>query len=426
MISKKSYFKISGGQALTGEVDVSGSKNAILPLLFASLLCEGDHEFKNVPDLKDVHLALDILSSLGVSYKKEETRLWIQKSHLTNAQPCSKSAKAFRASVLCLGPLLSRFGSVKVPLPGGCNIGERPIDLHLKALRQLGADIFIEEGFIYGQAPKGLKACKIRLDFPSVGATENIIMACVLAKGTSRLQNIACEPEIEDLIKYLKGLGAKIKRKGLRELEIKGVLCLKPNSKPYTVLPDRIEAGTLLIAGACTKGEIRIKNCHPRHLSSLLEKLKIAGFFVETQDSEMTLKKGGPYKALHVKTGVYPHFPTDLQSQFMALMTQLEGLSSLEETVFENRFRYVEQLNHLKANIQINNNTKAFVKGPVLLKGHRVEATDLRAGAGLVLAALAAEGDSEVYGLSHIERGYDNLFLKLKLLEANIQLLENR
>ena len=426
MIRRQSYFKIYGGQALKGEVNVSGAKNSILPLLFASLLCEGNHEFENVPDLKDVQLALDILSSLGVSYKKEKSQLLVKNFDFTGNDPCPKSAMSFRASVLCLGPLLSRFGKVKIPLPGGCDIGVRPIDIHLKALRQLGADIFIEGGFIYGQASKGLRACTIKFDFPSVGATENTIMACVLAQGTSHIQNIAREPEIEDLIKYLQGLGAKITRKNLKELEITGVSCLQAHNKPYAVIPDRIETGTLLLAGACAKGEIRIKKCQPGHLSALLEKLKASGFHLESKDSEIVLKTGGQHKAVHIKTGVYPYFPTDLQSQFIALMTQLEGLSSLEETVFENRFRYIEQINRLKANIHIENNTKAFVKGPVLLEGNKVEATDLRAGAGLVLASLAAQGESEVYGLNHIERGYDNLFLKLKLLNANIQLLRTK
>lgn len=424
MIKKKSYLKICGGQPLEGEVGVSGAKNSILPLLFASLLCEGNHEFENVPDLKDVHLALNILSSLGVSYKKEGSQLVIKNFHRTRKDPCPESAGAFRASVLCLGPLLARFGEVKIPLPGGCDIGARPIDIHLKALRQLGAEVFVEEGFIYGQAHRGLKACEIKFDFPSVGATENTIMACVLAQGTSHIKNTACEPEIEDLIKYLTDLGAQIERKGLRELEIKGVSCLQAQSKPYVVIPDRIEAGTLLLAGACTKGEIKVKKCQPEHLSALLERLKASGFYLKSTNSEIMLKKRGPYKAVHVKTGVYPDFPTDLQSQFMALMTQLKGLSSLEETVFENRFRYVEQLNRLQANISITNNTKASVKGPILLKGSQVEATDLRAGAGLVLASLAAEGESEVYGLNHIERGYENLFLKLKCLGANVQFVE--
>ena len=422
---KKTYLKICGGRVLKGTVDVSGAKNSVLPLLFASLLARGKHEFENVPYLKDVSLALKILSSLGVSYERSEDRLLIRNFNFTDSDPCPESARSFRASVLCIGPALSCFGKIKIPLPGGCEIGSRPIDIHLKGLRQLGADIFIEKDFIYGSvSKKGLKANEITLDFPSVGATENLIMASVLAKGTSWLKNLACEPEITDLINYLKSLGAQIEQTASRELKITGVSHLKPSSKPYTIIPDRIEAGTLLLAGACTKGEVLVRQCRPEHLTSLLEKLKKVGFIIETKGSEIFLKSGKKHKSIDVQTGVYPFFPTDLQSQFMALMTQLEGFSSLEETIFENRFRYVKQLNLLSANIQIEGHCKAFVKGPALLKGHKMEAMDLRAGAGLAIAALAAEGESRVYGFHHIERGYENLFLKLKSLNADIDLCD--
>lgn len=420
---KKSYLKIYGGRTLKGTVNVSGAKNSILPLLFASLLAQGEHEFANVPHLKDVSLALKILSSLGVTYKRSDDRLWVRNFDFIDADPCPESAKSFRASVLCLGPLLSCFGKIKIPLPGGCDIGSRPIDIHLKGLRQLGAEIFIEKEFIYGLAPKeGLKASEIKLDFPSVGATENLIMSCVLARGTSRLKNLACEPEIIDLINYLKSLGAQIEQTALRELKITGVSRLKPSHKPYTVISDRIEAGTLLLAGACTKGEVLVKKCRPEHLTALLNQLKKAGFVIESKNSEIFLKSGGKHKSVNIKTGVYPSFPTDLQSQFVALMTQLEGSSFLEETIFENRFRYIKQLNLLSAGIQIKNNCKAFIKGPVFLKGHKMEATDLRAGAGLAIAALVAQGESRIYGFHHIERGYENLFFKLKSLNADIDL----
>ena len=421
--NKKSYLKICGGRTLKGELNISGAKNSALPLLFVSLLAEGEHEFENVPDLKDIRLALNILSSLGMTYKREMDQLLVKNFCFTGADPCPESARSFRASVLCLGPLLSRFGRVKIPLPGGCEIGSRPIDIHLKGLKQLGAEIFVEKGFIYGSAPKGgLKASEIKLDFPSVGATENLIMASVLAKGTSRLQNLACEPEITDLINYLKSLGAQIEETDFRELKITGVSHLKPSPKPYSVIPDRIEAGTWLIAGACAKGEVLIKNCQPEHLTALLEKLKQSGFLIESKKSEILLKSGKGHKAVDIKTGVYPSFPTDLQSQFMALMTQLEGLSSLEETIFENRFRYITQLNLLGACIQITDHYRAFVEGPVFLRGHKMEATDLRAGAGLVLAALTAEGESRLYGLHHIERGYEDLVLKLSSLNADVEL----
>ena len=421
--NKKPYFKIHGGQALKGEVDVSGAKNSVLPLLFASLLAEGEHHFDNAPHLQDVSSALKILSSLGISYKREHSQLLVKNPGFTETCPCPENAKLFRASILCLGPLLSRLQKVKIPLPGGCEIGSRPIDIHLKGLRKLGAEIFIKEGYIYGSVPAdGLRASEIKLDFPSVGATENLIMASVLAKGTSCLQNLACEPEIADLINYLKSLGAQIDQTSFRELRITGVSRLKPSPKAYRVIPDRIEAGTWLIAGACTQGEILVKKCQPEHLTSLLEKLKQAGFIIEAKGSEIFLKGGNKYRAVDIKTGVYPFFPTDLQSQFMALMTQLDGLSSLEETVFEDRFRYIKQINLLDARIQIKDHCRAFVKGPVFLKGNEMEATDLRAGAGLVLAALVAKGESRLYGLHHIERGYENFFSKLKSLNANVEL----
>ncbi len=423
MNNQNFYLKIYGGRTLKGEVNVSGAKNSILPLLFASLMAKGEHKFENVPHLKDVKLALKILSSLGSVYKRSADQLLLRNFDFTNAIPCPESAGSFRASILCLGPLLACHGNITIPLPGGCEIGSRPIDIHLKGLRQLGAKIFVEKGFIHGSSPKeGFKASEIELDFPSVGATENLIMACVCAKGTSILKNTACEPEITDLINYLKSLGAQIEQTAPRELKIIGTPYLKPSGNTYTVIPDRIEAGTLLIAGACSKGEVLIKNCRPDHLSSLLEKLKSAGFIIESENSEVLLKSGEKHKAVDIKTGVYPSFPTDLQSQFMALMTQLEGPSSLEETIFENRFRYVKQLNLLGANIQITGNNKAFVTGPVPLKGHTMEATDLRAGAGLAIASLSAKGESRIYGFHHIERGYENLFLKLKSLHANIEL----
>ncbi len=419
----RSHLKIYGRRAIKGEVNVSGAKNSALPLLFASILAEGNHQFENAPNLRDVQLALKMLCSLGCSYRREGSRLAVKNSGLTGACPCPESAKSFRASVLCLGPLLSRFKKAQIPLPGGCAIGSRPIDIHLNGLKKMGADIFVKEGCIYGSAPAdGLKASEIYLDFPSVGATENLILASVLAQGTSYLRNTACEPEITDLINYLKSMGAQIEQKGRRKLKIIGVPQLSQPPKAYEIIPDRIEAGTWLLAGACAKGEVLVKKCRPEHLTALLEKLKQTGCAVQSQNSEIFLSAGGPLKAVDIKTGVYPSFPTDLQSQFMALMTQLEGLSSLEETVFEDRFRYIKQLNFLSAGIQIKKRGKAFVKGPVFLKGNDMEATDLRAGAGLVLAALAAAGDSRLYGLNHIERGYENFVSKLQALNARVQL----
>ena len=424
LIDEHSYLKICGGLTLHGEIDTSGAKNSILPILFASLLAEGEHIFTNVPNLKDVNSALNILSSLGLTYKREDSQLLVKNFNSQASDPCEQSAKSFRASVLCLGPLLARFGEVKIPLPGGCDIGSRPIDIHLTGLTQLGAKLVVEKGFIYGSVSKeGLKASHIELRFPSVGATENLIMACVLAKGTSYLKNLACEPEIEDLINYIKSLGALIERKGERELKITGVSSLKASSKPYCIIPDRIEAGTWLLATACTKGEIVIKKCQPNHMTALLDKLKASGFTIESKNTEIFLKSGKHHKAVNIKTGVYPFFSTDWQSQFVVLMTQLEGTSFLEEMIFEKRFHYIEQLNFLGAKIQKETPRKAFVKGPVSLKAHKMKARDLRAGAGLIIAGLVAEGESEIYGLQHVERGYENLFFKLKSLNADVELM---
>ena len=417
------HLRIWGGSALKGELDVSGSKNSILPLLFASLLAKGEHQFKNVPQLKDVSLSLEIFSSLGVPWIRSKDHLVIQNKNSIDAEPCSKSARAFRASILCLAPLLSLKKKVKIPLPGGCEIGARPIDLHIKGLEKMGAKIWIQSDFIHAQALSGLTASRIKLDFPSVGATENLIMASVLAKGISYLENTACEPEIKDLISYLQKMGAKIENLSERTLKITGVSSLKALEKAFTVIPDRIEAGTWLLSAACSRGEVLIKKCDPKHLTALIEKLKLAGFHIESGSSEIFLKSGKEEKkSVSIKTGVYPAFPTDLQSQFMALMSRLKGDSVLEETIFENRFRYVEQLNRLGAGIRIDNSSRAFIKGPVKLYGNRVTATDLRAGAGLVLAGLMAQGLTKVYGLNHIERGYESFADKLKLLKAKVEL----
>ncbi|MCY4321748.1 MAG: UDP-N-acetylglucosamine 1-carboxyvinyltransferase [Bdellovibrionaceae bacterium] len=423
----QSYIKIKGGLKLKGEVKVSGAKNSVLPLLFSSLISEGEHHFKNIPDLKDLHLALKLLSSLGLSHKKLKQELIIQNRQKLTGDPCPKSVQSFRASILCLGPLMDIGKTVKIPLPGGCDIGARPIDLHIESLNKMGAKICIKKSHIVAIAPKNkLKACQLKLKFPSVGATENLIMACVLAKGTSFLENIACEPEILDLIRYLNKMGAKIEQLKKRKLKITGVKKLLTLKQAYPVIPDRIEAGTWLIAGACVRGQITVKKCETKHLKSLFEKLKLIGFDVKWNSSTALLKPGSQHKSINVKTGVYPAFPTDLQSQFIALMTSLKGTSSLLETIFENRFRYVEQLNRLGAGIQFENPSKILVKGPVLLKSNKLMATDLRAGAGLVLAGLMTPGTSEVYGLHHIERGYENFVPKLKSLGADIQLCSSK
>ena len=421
--SSQSYIRIKGGKKLKGEVEVSGAKNSILPLLFSTLTAKGVHCFQNAPQLKDLSLTLKMLADLGLTYKKSNQDLIVENIKPLKGTPCSKSAKSFRASILCLGPLMAVGRTVKVPLPGGCEIGSRPIDLHIEGLRRMGAKIHIDKAYIKAQAPKGaLKACKMKFKFPSVGATENLIMACVLAKGTSYLENIACEPEILDLINFLNQMGAKIEQVKKRVLKITGIKELFPLKKAYSVIPDRIEAGTWLLAGACSRGEVLVKKCKPQHLKPLLEKLRQAGFHIKSSSSEIFIKAGKQHKSVDIKTGVYPAFPTDLQSQFMALMTSLKGSSSLTETIFENRFRYVDQLNLLGAEIQFKTPSQTCVKGPVFLRKNKITATDLRAGAGLVLAGLIAQGVSQVYGYHHIKRGYENFIPKLKALGADVQL----
>ena len=436
MLNKEAYLKIYGGQSLKGELEVSGAKNAILPLLFASLLVKGEQSFTNVPRLKDVQLTLKMLKSLGVQTQWNRDQLLLKNSQNFNSQACAKSASSFRASILILGPLLALSRPVKLPLPGGCQIGSRPIDFHIEGLKAMGAQLLIKNNEIEGFAPKGLKACSFKLKYPSVGATENLIMAGVLAKGQTYLENIACEPEILSLIQYLKQRGAKIERVKTRGLKIQGLKKLYAYPKPYPVIPDRIEAGTWLLLAACVRGEVLVKKCQAQRLTSLLNLLKALRFDISTQSDQILIKKGlANKKALSIKTGVYPAFPTDLQSQFMALMTSLKGQSVLQETIFEDRFRYVEQLNHLGAGIHINSSNsshtqklsythKAIIQGPVQLYGNKVTATDLRAGAGLIIAGLMAKGTTQLYGLNHIQRGYENFVDKLKLLKAKVQLIK--
>ena len=409
--NQTSYLKLQGPVSLSGSLEISGSKNSILPLLFATLLCEGEHVFLKAPLLKDVDEASKMLQSLGLKVKREKENLIIKNEGVSSFTPCQKSASQFRASILCLGPLLAVKKKAHLSPPGGCVIGARPIDFHIEGLKKMGASFKEKEEGI--EAKGDLKATSLTLPFPSVGATENLIMASVFSEGTTKLQGVAKEPEIEDLILFLKERGAKIKQEGC-QIEIEGVRKLQA-SKPYKLIPDRIEAGTWLLGSCLTRGELHLKNVRASHLKALLDKLKKTGFEIKESEKEIWLKKSSSLKAIDVKTGVYPEFPTDLQAQFVALMTSLEGSSSLEESIFENRFRYVKQLQKMGARIELKKN-KVFVEGPRKLKGASLEASDLRAGASLILAACKAEGESLISGLDHINRGYENWLLKLKSL----------
>ncbi len=417
---KRPYICVKGGPVLKGTVKSSGAKNAALPILFSTLLADGDYKIHNVPFLKDIDTALEILQSLGFSFKRDKDTLTIKSSYLKDSYPSKEIVQKMRASFLCLGPLLARYKEARIPLPGGCKIGERPIDLHLKGLESLGVEISRKREWVYAKAPKGLRGNTITLDFPTVGGTENLIMASVLAQGKTIIKNRACEPEISDLINWLKKMGALIKETGDRELTIEGVKELKPFSG-YHIMPDRIETGTLLLAGAITNGEVKVENCCPEHLTSFIEKLQDCGYIFETQSNTVTLKSTDTKKSVHIETEVYPGFPTDLQSPFIALMTQLEGTSSLKENIFENRFSYLEELKKLQASLKIKNGVTVFVNGPVSLKGAVVQSTDLRASSGLILAALAAEGITYITDIDHLDRGYEGFHRKLKSLGASIE-----
>ena len=415
-------IKIKGGTALNGEVAISGAKNAALPLLFSTLLAEGYHEFHNVPQLKDIQTTITALQSLGLKVKREGSSLQIKNSGIKSGKPNPSSITGMRAGVLCLGPLLACLRSCEMPLPGGCSIGARPIDLHLKGLRALGAKVDIQDGFLTAVTDKGLKGTSFHFDFPTVGGTENLILAGVKAKGITILKNTAIEPEILDLINYLNLLGTKIKQTGLREITIEGVEKLQPK-KPYTVIPDRIEAGTFLLAGAITSGEISVTKCRPDHLQTLLEALNKCGWEIVCDKDTMLLKhlkRRG--HGIDIETAVYPGFPTDLQSQLIVLMTQLNGFSSLRETIFEKRFLSAGELEKMGAKIKVKDHKAAFITGPQKLKGAKVQARDLRGGAGLILGGLVAEGETVITHINHILRGYEDIHLKLCSLGASVEI----
>ena len=419
-MSSLAGFKVKGGQALKGKVTVSGSKNAILPLLFSTLLADGSHEFHNVPNLEDVQTALKLLQALGLSVFQEGSVLQVKTPSDFGTQPPSDLVRKMRASVLCLGPLLSRKKQATLCLPGGCVIGERPIDIHLKGFESMGATFQRKENQIEFQVKKSLKGASITFPFPTVGGTENLIMGAVLAQGKTVLKNQALEPEVFDLIEYLKQMGAKITVLSSREILIEGVEKLSPPPY-YKVIPDRIEGGTFLLAGALTEGEIAIQKCCPEHLTEVIKKLRASGFFVETSKDEIWLKSTSLRKALKVETGAYPGFPTDLQAPFMVLMTQLNGISLMMENVFENRFRHVAELKKMKAIIDVKDKNKAYIRGPISLLGSEVHGTDLRASASLILAGLIAKGETTVLSIEYLLRGYENFHVKLKSLGAQIE-----
>jgi UDP-N-acetylglucosamine 1-carboxyvinyltransferase len=411
-------MNIRGGVALHGSVATSGAKNAALPLLFATLLAEGEHTFENVPILKDIDSTQLLLHHLNCETSRDGHRMTVNVKRPESIVAPYDIVRKMRASILCLGPLLARYGEVKVSLPGGCAIGSRPINLHIEPLRQLGAHIEIENGYVIARA-KRLVGDRIVFDFATVGGTENIMMAASLCSGTTIMENVAKEPEIVDLARCLRAMGAKIEGAGSSVITIEGVDELKPAH--HTVIPDRIEAGTLLIAGAITGGDVMVTNCVPKDIDSLINKLNECGFPIETGDDWVRVKPCAQWRSTDVDTAPHPGFPTDLQAQFMALMTQANGTSVITERIFENRFMHVQELARMGANITPKSQVAVVRGNKGGLSGAPVMATDLRASACLILAALATEGETTVARIYHLDRGYEKLEVKLQSLGAQIE-----
>ena len=412
---------IHGGNALRGRVKIGGAKNAVLPIIAAALLgSRGVSVLDDVPALEDVYTISSVLRSLGVQadYSAAEHRLTIDASRIETLAAPYELVRKMRASFLIMGPLLAREGRAEISLPGGCAIGTRPIDLHLKGFEALGAEIDIFQGAIHASAPKGLKGARIYFDFPSVGATENVMMAASCAAGQTIIENPALEPEIVDLANYLNVMGAHIRGAGTNRIKIDGVpgLC----GADYTIIPDRIEAGTYMVAAAMTRGDVYIENAISEHLKPVVAKLKEAGAIIEEDIAGIRVRADDVMRAIDLKTMPYPGFPTDMQAQFMAMLTVAEGTSVVTETVFENRFMHVEELVRMGAQIRVDGRT-ATIEGNMSLTGTEVKATDLRAGAAMVLAGLVAEGETRVGYIHHIDRGYDGLVAKLVALGADIE-----
>ena len=409
---------VEGGHQLHGEVRVSGAKNAALPLIAATLLAPGWHTLKNVPNLRDTRTIMTLLETFGVEWKRDGSTLRINSTNLNNCEASYDLVKTMRASVLVLGPLVARMGKARVSLPGGCAIGARPIDFHLQALKNLGAEIVLEQGYVEALIDGPLQGGTVYFDIPSVTATENILMAASLAEGVTVIKNAAREPEIGNLVDMLVGMGATIEGRGSDQLTIHGTKKLQ--AVEIEVIPDRIEAGTYLMAVGAAGGDVTVTNCNPGHLPALLDKLRKVGLEIEEGADWIRVKRNGPLQCVDVNTMPYPGFATDLQAQIMALMTLSSGLSVINETIFENRFMHVAELQRMGADIRIDGHS-AIVTGTGKLTGAPVMATDLRASASLVIAALAAEGTTEISRVYHLDRGYENLEVKLTGLGAVIR-----
>lgn len=413
---------IEGGVPLHGEVLVSGAKNAALPILCAGLLAETPLVLTGVPALRDVASTLKLLDTMGVKVTKENDLVTLDAGDVASFEATYEMVKTMRASILVLGPLLARFGTARVSLPGGCAIGSRPVDLHIKGLQAMGAAMHITHGYIQASTlhlpNRRLQGATYYMDVVTVTGTENLMMAAALAQGTTILENAAKEPEVVDLAECLNKMGAKITGAGTDAITIEGVERL--TGAQHHIVCDRIEAGTYMVAAAMTGGEVTLKNARADLLEAVIEKLREAGAQISSDDSSITVKSDGKLKAVNIRTAPHPAFPTDMQAQFMALNTMAEGVSTVVETIFENRFMHVQELQRMGADIEVQGNS-AFVKGVSALEGANVMATDLRASAGLVLAGLVAEGETVIDRIYHLDRGYERLEEKLNQLGAKVR-----
>lgn len=409
-------LKINGGHRVVGEVRASGAKNAALPILAASLLTAEDLVLHNVPDLADVRTMLQLLEGMGVRVDRQGTDVTLNAGAIVSTRAPYELVKTMRASVLTLCPLVTRFGHAEVSLPGGCAIGARPVDQHIKGLKQLGADVEIKEGYVVARAGR-LKGTRIVTDMVTVTGTENLVMAAVLADGITVIENAAREPEVIDLCNCLNAMGARIEGAGTSHLTIEGVEAL--HGAEHTVIADRIEAGSFFVAAVVTQGDILVTHCEPHHMDAVLDKLREAGADLDIGRDWVRVRMTGRPKPVSIRTVPHPGFPTDMQAQFMTMNCFAEGTASVTETIFENRFMHVPELMRLGARISIDGHT-AVVEGVPTLTGATIMATDLRASASLVIAALAAQGTSTVDRIYHLDRGYERMEEKLRALGADI------
>ena len=413
---------VSGGRTLRGDVTAGGAKNSALKLMAAALLAPGTSVLHNTPDITDVAVMAEVLGHLGVRVERSGHSLTIDASDVTSVEAPYELVAQMRASIVVLGPLIARFGHARVAMPGGCNIGSRKIDMHVRGLERLGVEVVFEHGYIEASAPGGLVGADVILDFPSVGATENLLMASVLARGVTVIDNAAREPEIGDLVDLLVAMGAHIEGRGSATLEVSGVEALHPAE--HATVGDRIEAGTFLAAGAISGGEVTVTGFDPAHLEMVITKMRLAGCEFDLHADGATVRRTGPLRATDVATLPFPGFPTDMQAQFMAMMSIAEGSCVITENVFENRFMFADELKRMGADIDIEGH-RALVRGVRTLEGAPVRSPDLRGGAALVLAGLAAEGETRVTDVHHIMRGYESFTDKLLSLGAGVRLAED-